>query len=198
METTSPETLPPSILTLSSDGVAVGLTAALGSTTACNGYRAAVGFAAASGTTACTGDGAISVAAVSETIASNGNTGNNGDDGDDGEGAAISFAAASGTTAAVTMSQRTAISSDAKSSLQAYFEEEEWLLNRELSKGAGFFSGWLGEIVTGYQLAKMQGPALLTQTMIRWCMMTVKTSIFQRQKKYCPSVKGIDHILRKH
>jgi hypothetical protein len=98
----------------------------------------------------------------------------------------------------VTTSQQAAISSHAKSSLQAYFEEEEWLLNRELSRGADFFSSQLGEIVTRYQLTKTQGPALLAQTMITWCMMSVKTSIFQMQKKKCPSVKGIDHILHKH
>jgi hypothetical protein len=35
-------------------------------------------------------------------------------------------------TAAVTTSQRVVISSDAKASLQAYFDEEEWLLNTAL------------------------------------------------------------------
>jgi hypothetical protein len=85
--------------------------------------------------------------------------------------------------------------SDAKSSLRAYFEEEEWPLNRALLRRDDFFSGRLGGILTRYQLTKMQVHAVLAQTMIIWCMMSVKTSIFQRRKKYCPSVKGLDHIL---
>jgi hypothetical protein len=85
-----------------------------------------------------------------------GHDGNNRIDGDD-KGVAISVAAESGTmTATVTTSQRAVIFSDAKSSLQAYFEEEEWPLNRAQSREADFFSGQLGEVVTRYQLTKMQ------------------------------------------
>ncbi len=104
--------------------------------------RAAINFAVASGTTACTGDGAISVAAALETIVRGRNEENNRDDRDNGEGAADSVAVAFGITTAMTMSQRAIISSDAKSSLQAYFYflEEEWPLNRALSRGADFFS----------------------------------------------------------
>ena len=74
-----------------------------------------------------------------------------------GRGGHISIAEALGTTtASVTTSQHVVISSDAKASLQAYFDEEEWPLNRALSRGADFFSGWLGEIGTCYQLTKTQ------------------------------------------
>jgi hypothetical protein len=100
MATTSPEPSSPSSLPSSSDGAAVGLAVALG-------------------------DGAISVAAASETILFNWNEGNSRDGRDDGEIAAISIAAASGTAAAVTTSQQAVISSDAKSTMQAYFVEEE-------------------------------------------------------------------------
>ncbi len=76
------------------------------------------------------------IAAASETIAFNRNDGNNGDNGDSGEGAAINVAVALGTTtAAVTTSQRAIISSDAKSSLHEYVDEEEWPLIRALMKG---------------------------------------------------------------
>jgi hypothetical protein len=98
MEMTSPNPSLPSSPPSSSDGAAVGLAAELG-------------------------DGAISVAASSETIACNGKDRNDGDDGDNRdnrdnrEGVAVSFAAASVTTEAVTMSQWAVISSDAKSSL---------------------------------------------------------------------------------
>jgi hypothetical protein len=44
---------------------------------------------------------------------------------EDGEGAVVSIAVALRTTAPVTTSQQAIISSDAKSSLQAYFEKEE-------------------------------------------------------------------------
>jgi hypothetical protein len=112
---TSPEPSLLSSLPTSSDGVAVGL-----ATTS--------------------GDGLIIVAAASETIAHSRNNGNDGDDGNEGEGAALSVAAASGTmTAAVTTLQWAIISSDAKSSLQAYVEEKEWPLNKTLSRGANFF-----------------------------------------------------------
>jgi hypothetical protein len=67
MAMTSPEPLLPSSLPSSSDGEAVGLAMALGMT-ACDRDRVAVGIATALETTACSGDGAISVAAASETI----------------------------------------------------------------------------------------------------------------------------------
>jgi hypothetical protein len=116
----------------------------------------AVGLATTMGVTACTGDKAISGAAALEAVARNGNNGINRDDGDDGEGAAVSIAAASGTHAPVTTSQQAIISSNPKTSLQAYYEEEEWPMNRALSRGADFLSGQLGEIVTCYQLNKTQ------------------------------------------
>ncbi len=100
------------------------------------------------------GDGLIIVAATSETIALDTNNGNNGDNG--GGGGVCIVAALGTTTAAVAASQHVIISSDAKASLQAYFDEKEWPLNRALSRGADFFSGWLGEIVSCYQLTKMQ------------------------------------------
>jgi hypothetical protein len=75
---------------------------------------------------------------------------------DNGDRMAVSIPAVSGTTAAVTTSQWSIISSDAKSSLQACFEEEEWPLNRALLREADFFSGRLGKMSICFQLTKMQ------------------------------------------
>jgi hypothetical protein len=131
MATASTEPLPPSSSPSSSDRVVVCLAESLG-------------------------DGLIIVAAASETITLDTNNGNDGDDGVWGGGGVSIAAALETTTAAVAASQRVIISSDAKASLQAYFDEKEWPLNRALSRGADFFSGRLGEIVSCYQLTKIQ------------------------------------------
>ncbi len=58
--------------------------------------------------------------------------------------------------ARTTSKRASVISSAAKISLRAYFEEADWLLNKALPRGAEFLCGPLGDIMRQYCLKKLQ------------------------------------------
>ncbi len=132
------------------NGVVVSLPAALG-TTARDRDGVAVGVTPSLKTTLAAT--AVSVVVAWMTITC---------DGDDRDGVSVNITATLGTTAVVTTFEQVAmpvpslISSAAKLSLHAYFEEVNWPLNKALPRGAEFLDGLLGNIAKQHGLGKLQ------------------------------------------